>query len=416
MRGGSNSERSHSPGCFYPIFINPINKKISDIGDPLPLDGDIKSVPDRLGLVTVWPIARGTGDDKVWQMSAPNLRKLVEAGFAKVGAHDKKRDRWSLLYLGRNQRERIARGELIITGRDANGVAQVEETGERIPLAIPKSVWNRQAHHAGEYGSRLIRSIIPGRNFAFPKSIYAVRDCLKAIVINKPNALILDFFAGSGTTLHAVNLLNAADGGQRRCILVTNNEVSADEEKTLRAAGHKPGDAAWEALGIARHVTWPRTVCSIRGENIKGEPLKGQYLGSERDMAAGFAANAIYFKLGFLDKTSVALGRQFAALLPLLWMQAGARGECPQLDEGDALPSMLLLPQNGFAVLLQEKGLVALRAGMEQHADVSDVCIVADCPENFARLAVQFADKHCHYLYHDYLENFRINADKEGQA
>ena len=283
-------------------------------------------------------------------------------------------------------------------------------------MAIPKSVWNRQAHHAGEYGSRLIRSIIPGRNFAFPKSIYAVRDCLKAIVINKPNALILDFFAGSGTTLHAVNLLNAADGGQRRCILVTNNEVSADEEKSLREAGHKPGDAAWEALGIARHVTWPRTVCSIRGENLKGEPLGGQYLGTERDMAAGFAANAMYFKLGFLDKTSVALGQQFRALLPLLWMQAGARGECPQLDEGDALPSMLLLPQNGFAVLLQEKGLVALRAGMEQHADVSDVFIVADCPENFARLAVQFADKTCHYLYHDYLENFRINADKEGQA
>ena len=42
---------------------------------------------------------------------------------------------------------------------------------------------------------------------------------------NKPNALILDFFAGSGTTLHAVNLLNKEDGGHRRCIMVTNNEI-----------------------------------------------------------------------------------------------------------------------------------------------------------------------------------------------
>jgi adenine-specific DNA-methyltransferase len=48
-------------------------------------------------------------------------------------------------------------------------------------------------------------------------------------VANKPNALVVDFFAGSGTTLHAVNLLNAEDGGNRRCVMVTNNEVSEEE-------------------------------------------------------------------------------------------------------------------------------------------------------------------------------------------
>lgn len=63
------------------------------------------------------------------------------------------------------------------------------------------------------YGSRLIRAILPGRIFAYPKSVYAVEDTLLAILANKPNALILDFFADSGTTLHAVNLLNA-EGGQ----------------------------------------------------------------------------------------------------------------------------------------------------------------------------------------------------------
>ena len=123
---------------------------------------------------------------------------------------------------------------------------------------------------------------------------------------SKPNALIVDFFAGSGTTLHAVNLLNAEDDGHRRCILVTNNEVSAEEAKTLTEQGYHPGDEEWEKLGIARYVTWPRTVCSIEGHDINGNPLKGEYIGIERSMADGFEANAVYFKLGFLDKNAVA--------------------------------------------------------------------------------------------------------------
>ena len=71
----------------------------------------------------------------------------------------------------------------------------------------------------------------------------------------KPNALIVDFFAGSGTTLHAVNLLNAEDGGHRRCILVTHNEVSDADAQEMSAKGLKPGDEEWEKLGIARYVT-----------------------------------------------------------------------------------------------------------------------------------------------------------------
>ena len=52
---------------------------------------------------------------------------------------------------------------------------------------------------------------------------------------------------------------------------------------------------------------------------------------SEMKMADGFRSNAIYFKLGFLDKTAVALGRQFKELLSVLWMKAGSIGMCPQI-------------------------------------------------------------------------------------
>lgn len=67
----------------------------------------------------------------------------------------------------------------------------------------------------------------------------------------------------------AINLMNAEDGGQRRCICVTNNEVSDEEAKALASKGISPGDEKWEKFGIARYVTWPRIVCSIKAEEAQ---------------------------------------------------------------------------------------------------------------------------------------------------
>lgn len=61
----------------------------------------------------------------------------------------------------------------------------------------------------------------------------------------------------------------------------------------------------------------PRTVCSIEGHDTNGAPLNGNYLGSDLPMVDGFKANAAFFKLGFLDKNYIALGRQFKELLPM---------------------------------------------------------------------------------------------------
>ena len=82
-------------------------------------------------------------------------------------------------------------------------------------------------------------------------------------------------------------------------IMVTNNEVSVEEAKKLTQQGYKPGDPEWEALGIAKYVTWPRSVCSIEGKDINGNPLKGEYItlsGKKINMSDGFTANVKYFK------------------------------------------------------------------------------------------------------------------------
>ena len=173
---------------------------------------------------------------------------------------------------------------------------------------IFKNVWLDKKYQSEFNGTNLIKEILASSRFDYPKSLYLVEDILK--ITTKKDALILDFFAGSGTTLHAVNLLNAEDGGHRRCIIVTNNEVSANEAEMLRKKGYTPSDKEWEALGIAHHVTWPRTVGSILGRNVKGEPLKGAYIGSSFPMSDGFKANASFFKLSFFIREKLGSARQ----------------------------------------------------------------------------------------------------------
>ena len=285
------------------------------------------------------------------------------------------------------------------------------DDGEYQQKYIPSSQWWIPSHDATEFGSKLIQKII-GKRFSFPKSLYAEHDTIRFFVANKPSALIVDFFVGSGTTLHAVNLLNAEDGGHRRCIMVTNNEVSVDEAKSLTARGYQPGDEEWSKLGIARYVTWPRTVCSIVGHDVNGKPLKGDYITSGEEpmhMADGFKANAAFFKLDFLDKNAVALGRQFKELLPVLWLKAGAHGPCPALEETAEVPAMLVLTVNHFAVLTDESQYEAFAAQVNGEDSITTVYIVTDSEPGYREMVSGLHAEDTYQLYRDYLDNFRIN-------
>ena len=195
------------------------------------------------------------------------------------------------------------------------------------------------------------------------------------------------------------------------CVMVTNNEVSDSEAKALLKQGYKPGDEDWEKHGIARYVTWPRTVCSIEGRDVNGKSLKGNYIGSDIPMADGFKANAAFFKLGFLDKNAVALGRQFKELLPVLWMKANCIGSCPQLDT-DTLPTMLVLPENKFAVLMDETYYSEFDAKLMKHPEIKTVYIITDSESAYREMIRSYDDKDCYQLYRDYLDNFRINTGR----
>ena len=408
-RGDLASRRGQPKGGkaqFYPIYVDDLTRRIVSIGDPIAHEVDRHTVQGMPGCTTVFPL-RDDGTEMNWCVRPEAARTLLEKGYIKAGtANYKTQQIYPILYLRSGTIDDIDSGKLVIDGYadDNSIIAHYVQQKEQ----MPQTNWHFKEHSARDYGSNLIRDIFKDKRFTFPKSLYAVKDCLFLFVKNKPNALIVDFFAGSGTTMHAVNLLNVEDGGHRRCIMVTNNEVSDAEAKEMSRRGLKPGDEEWEKLGIARYVTWPRTVCSIEGHDVNGNPLKGNYIGSDIPMADGFKANAAFFKLGFLDKNAVALGRQFKEMLPTLWMKAGAHGACPAL--GETVPEMLILSENRMAVLVDERAYMAFVEKLDEHPEIETVFLVTDSDSGYRDMISGLNVKESYQLYRDYLDNFRINA------
>ena len=435
---------------FYPIYINTETEQIVHIGEPLPVGQDRNTVPEIDGAIAVFPI-KNDGTEMNWGVTPDTLRLLMDNHFVRVRKNsEEKYQPYLIHYISYKQIDAIKEGKSLIEGYNPDGTAiVVEDDGHVIR---PGSAWNIASHNAGTYGSEVLAAVIGEKRFNFPKSLYSVLDDLRYFLAGKPSALVVDFFAGSGTTLHAINLLNAEDQGKRRCIMVTNNEVSASESKTLSEQGYKPGDTEWERLGVARYVTWPRTVCSITGKNIRGNQLKGNYGVEVEDYVAdedsvilskstgkqmrttvykktkkqlypalaqikkadGFAANCEYFKLGFLDRNRVSLGMQFEEILPLLWLKSGAVGKRPEL-QFDEEPIMLVLPENRFAVLVEEAAFSTFAKEVATHDCIDTVYFVTNSESAFHEMSANIGITNTHQLYREYIDNFVIGARRDAR-
>ena len=494
-RSNPSNLRATRPSQFYPIYIEKESYKIIEVGDAITPDVDRFSVAQRKNCETVFPV-KDDGTEMMWSLTPDVCRSKVAKGYIRAGKYSSdKPQQFALQYLMSGTIREIENGMITIEGyADDGSVIGVNNENKK---ASPKSQWDYSRHDARSHGTNLLKKII-GSRFSFPKSLYAVHDTIRFFVANKPNALIVDFFAGSGTTLHAVNLLNKEDGGNRRCIMVTNNEISAEEEEAFKAKGLHKGDEEWEKYGIARYVNWPRTKCSILGIDVNNKPLEGDYISSNTDevvqnrtikqlsldlpegkegeilqkqilqmvgkksntevlfnvndiddfmeniddatdtiyvvtannkafkdakealselpeitksvpqkipMKDGFKANAAFFKLGFLDKKHVSLGRQLKELLPLLWMKAGAHGICPKKKDDE----LMVLPENNMAVLVESYKYNELKRQLAEHQEIETVFIIEDSEDEYRNLANGLKVKKTYQLYRDYLDNFKIN-------
>lgn len=327
QRSGGNSRRQDTKAKFFPVWIHEETGTIVGCGDHLPEGIDRSDAPPPPpGCVAQWPIKRD-GTEACWQLSAPTFRQYLEAGRIRIGTRKKTTGRWGIGFVGKGVMAAIASGELEVHGRDETGAMIIKNAEGRVRGQVGKTMWTNGAYSATEHGSTLLRNFLPRRKFPFPKSLYAVEDALRYYVGHKPDAVVLDFFSGSGTTTHAVMRLNRQDGGRRTAIAVTNNEVSPEEQEALRGAGHRPGDPDWEALGIVEYITKPRLRAAITGTNSDGKPVPGQYrFADEFSMAEGFEENVAFFTLTYESQWRVSTDRAFAAIAPMLWLRAGAVG------------------------------------------------------------------------------------------
>jgi adenine-specific DNA-methyltransferase len=175
--------RSDAANCFYPIYVK--DGSIFGFGDVCQDDYHPAGVNIERedGIIEVYPIDP-QGVERKWVFARHSVESIVN--------------------------------ELKAEFDDRTGIWDIIRTKARFNY---KTVWTGSRYSANSYGSRILNEILPGNTFTFPKSIYTVRDCIDASLKNRNRGLVLDYFAGSGTTGHAVINLNREDGGSRKFIM-----------------------------------------------------------------------------------------------------------------------------------------------------------------------------------------------------
>lgn len=179
---------SNRPNLCYPFYVNPNN---ADANNLLEI-----SLEPKDGFVEVYP-AKSNGIQTVW--------------------------RW-----GKEEKSRANLNKQIFGKVNRNGGYMIVQK-YRKTTKMQRSIWDEK-EFVNERGSEVLKEILTQNIFSYPKSVATIKRVLE--LGTNSTSTILDFFAGSGTTLHATMQLNAEDSGHRKCILVTNNENNICEEVT----------------------------------------------------------------------------------------------------------------------------------------------------------------------------------------
>ena len=176
---GGESKREDAKNCFYPVIVE--DDKIVGFEDVL--DDDKHPTAQTFHHEKrnyVYPIDRN-GIERKWRyarQSVDQIKHLLRARKTKTGYE-------------------------IELGKD---------------FGMYRTVWEDKRYDANIYGTQLVKSLVPDCEFDFPKSLWNVYDCLRSVIEDDKEAIVLDFFGGSGTTAHAVLELNK-DGGSRKFII-----------------------------------------------------------------------------------------------------------------------------------------------------------------------------------------------------
>lgn len=267
------------PNQTYPIFIDRKTMNIVGVGKSLTErvnDGsytgeladfvyDYSEAPD--GTAALWPIS-SKGAECVWRLISTRLMNDWEHGYIKISKNKSKANpnEYSVQYLPEGVINKIESGELEVVGKEPNAPTLVFGKNKTVGSEIP-TMWAEKEFHTTK-GTSLIKELFGDTRFSYPKPLELITEILRAI--SKPDSIVLDFFAGSGTTGQAVMEINKETEGNRRFILCTNSQNN-----------------------ICENVTYPRLKTVITGKREDGS-----------EYSFGIPANVKYYKTDFIDKTS----------------------------------------------------------------------------------------------------------------
>ena len=174
LRTGGFSTPEERPNSFYPIYYSPTSREIR-----------LECFP---GAVEILPLD-SNGKQRVWRKTPPSFRRHVSRGEIKI------------------ERRTSGVWKVLLIDRIKDGTR-------------PKSVWVGRRYDAASHGTKLLKKLFGEAEFGFPKALGATKDVLYVTLGESLDGEVLDYFAGSGTTGHAVINLNREDGGRRRFLLV----------------------------------------------------------------------------------------------------------------------------------------------------------------------------------------------------
>lgn len=321
------------PNQAYPIFVDVetgalrgVGKSLGQLinsgeytGDKTDFVFDTDETPE--GCMAVWPIT-SQGKECVWRLIPESLLADWEAGLIRITPEKLQgKPNFRIQYIAGGNQKKYQQGVLVPSGQEEGVPTLTFGAGTTAGASVP-TIWREPGHRTNR-GNKALSEILGEARFPYPKPLDLLTDIMLGFGQGNPDAVILDFFAGSGTTTEAVMRLNAEDGGSRQSIIVTNNELSATEAKKLRKAGLRPGDAEWESRGIFEYVCRPRISTVVKGVRPDGS-----------EYSDGLPANVEMFDLVYLDPSSVRRGIEFPRLAPLLWLQGGARADRIEADPG----------------------------------------------------------------------------------
>ena len=190
-REGSNSDRSARRALYYPIYIYGERIRVPEMSWDEVNELWVDIEPPKDGEQVVFP-NNDDGVEKTWRWEG----KTVTTSLKSLAVR-KDRSGKDYIYYKRRPNE--------------DGVVSV-------------SSWFDAKHSSTEHGTALLKHLFGGSAFSYPKSIHAVVDAIYIAGASKNDALVLDYFGGSGTTAHATITLNRRDGGKRQYLLVEQGE------------------------------------------------------------------------------------------------------------------------------------------------------------------------------------------------